>query len=91
MFTYYGSGMATGTPTTGDNVAAEMKRHRMSQQRLADHLHLSQAAVSARLRGVVDWRLAELQTVADLFGVTVADLIASTAREAAAVTEAAAS
>lgn len=67
--------MATESPTTGDNIAAEMKRRRVSQAKLAAHLGISQAAVSARLRGAVDWRLSEITATAELLGVTVPSLI----------------
>lgn len=68
--------MATEHPTTGDNVAAEMKRRRVSQATLAAHLGISQAAVSARLRGAVEWRLNELTATAELLDVSLSALIA---------------
>lgn len=72
--------MATNrTPTVGDNVAAEMKRRRLSQSVLAQHLGLSQAAVSARLRGVTSWRVDELQVVADALGVPISTLLGEVA------------
>lgn len=60
------------------NVGAEMGRRRVTQKRLAQMLGMSQAAVSDRQRGHTPWSLAELDQVADLFGVTVADLLTDT-------------
>lgn len=83
--TYYVRCMATDRPpTTGDNIAAEMKRHRVSQATLAEHLGLSQAAVSARIRGVVDWRLAEIIATAELFDMQINDLLADADKAGAA-------
>ena len=59
------------------NVGAEMGRRRVTQKRLAQMLGMSQAAVSDRQRGHTPWSLAELDQVADLFEVTVADLLRS--------------
>ena len=72
--------MATDrTPTVGDNVAAEMKRHRLSQAGLAQHLGISQAAVSSRLRGVTPWRVDELRVVADVLNVPMSALLGEVA------------
>lgn len=70
--------MATSGPTLSDNIAAEMKRHKISQATLAAHLGISQAAVSARFRtgaGGVEWRVSEVRAVAELLGVDISVLI----------------
>jgi transcriptional regulator with XRE-family HTH domain len=51
-----------------------MARKRVTQQKLASGLGLSQAAVSRRLRGDVPFDVAMLSDVADLLGVPVAAL-----------------
>lgn len=68
--------MAT-TPTaqTGANVRAEMARVGVSQTTIAQHLNLSQAAVSARLRGVTPFDINELVKVAAFLDVPLADLL----------------
>lgn len=49
-------------------VRAEMARHGVNQRMLANALHTSQAAVSRRLTGEVDWSARELVIVADVIG-----------------------
>jgi predicted transcriptional regulator len=58
-----------------DAVRAEMARKRVTQESLAAHLHLSQAAVSRRLKGVVGFSVHELVLTARLVDVTVASLV----------------
>lgn len=41
----------------------------LSQDDLADVLHISPASISNRLRGCQDWRLGEMYTVLDCLGV----------------------
>jgi predicted transcriptional regulator len=67
--------MATTPPSVSDNIAAEMRRRKVSQTVVATHLNLSQAAISARLRGKVDWRLPEIIAVAKLLDVPLSALI----------------
>lgn len=55
-------------------VRAEMARARFSQQRIADALGLSQAAVSRRLTGEVPFSATELAVVAKLLNVRVGTL-----------------
>jgi transcriptional regulator with XRE-family HTH domain len=50
-------------------VRAELGRQRMSQRRLAAKLDLSQAQVNDRLRGSVEFRLSELEQIAEILGV----------------------
>lgn len=42
---------------------------------LADAVGITQTSMSARLRGASRWRLDDLEPVADLFGLTVCELI----------------
>ena len=63
------------TATTNQAIRAEMARRGVTQADIAGSLGIPQSQVSARLRGVVDWRLRELQVVADVLGVGLADLI----------------
>jgi transcriptional regulator with XRE-family HTH domain len=60
-------------------IRAEMARHKCRQQTIADALGLSVASVSRRLSGEQPFELDELATVAELFGLTVSDLIESDA------------
>lgn len=48
-----------------------MARHRVTQTSLAGYLHLSQAAVSRRLKGEVAFDSDELTVVAQVVGVPV--------------------
>jgi transcriptional regulator with XRE-family HTH domain len=68
--------MAT-TPTaqTGSNVRAEMARRGVSQTKIATHLNLSQAAVSARLRGVTPFDINELVKVSEFLDVPLEALL----------------
>lgn len=54
---------------TGANIRAEMTRRGISQSRLAAHLGLSQAAISARLRGVTPVDVNELEQIARFFSI----------------------
>lgn len=56
------------------NIRAHMERAGVTQAQLAEHLGLTQAAISRRLTGRVPWRVAELVAVAQKLGVPVADL-----------------
>jgi len=57
------------------NVRAEMSRRRITQAVVARHLNLSQPAVSQRLIGSVEFKVSELQAVAELLGVSTASLL----------------
>ena len=57
--------------TVADTVRAEMARSRVTQDALAGHLHLSQAAVSRRLKGQVAFNADELVLTARIVGVPV--------------------
>jgi predicted XRE-type DNA-binding protein len=58
-------------------IRAHMARHRMAQSDLGQVVGVSQGQASARLRGQMRWRITELWTLADHFGINLADLIAS--------------
>lgn len=60
-------------------IRAELAAREVTQAGLAAALGIPQSQVSARLRGVIDWRLSELYTVAARLGVTLADLICNKA------------
>jgi transcriptional regulator with XRE-family HTH domain len=61
--------VTTPNTITGANVRAEMARRKISQEAVAQTLGLSQASVSARLRGVTPFRVDELLRIADLLDV----------------------
>ena len=69
----------TTTPaeTVGATVRAELARKRISQTVLADHLHLSQTAVSRRLTGKKAFDVAELSKISEITGVSVERLVAA--------------
>jgi transcriptional regulator with XRE-family HTH domain len=52
-----------------------MAERRCTQQRIADRLGVSQAAVSRRLMGDVEFTVGELAAVAEVLGVHVAELL----------------
>jgi transcriptional regulator with XRE-family HTH domain len=60
-----------------------MARRRVTQERLAQALHLSQPAVSRRLKGEVDFTVSELAVVAELLDVDAAHLVTVAAGERA--------
>jgi predicted transcriptional regulator len=66
-------------PSAG--VRAELARGGVTQADVASWLGLNQAAISKRLRGVIDWRLGELQVIAEKLGVPIARLIEEPADE----------
>ena len=66
--------MQTNTSTRNGvaaTVRAEMARSRVTQATLAARLHLSQAAVSRRLKGDVAFNADELTIVSQVVGVSV--------------------
>ncbi len=58
------------------NVRAELARHRKRQEDIAELLGLTRQALSRRLLGYVDFRIAELQAIADYLEVPIATLVA---------------
>jgi transcriptional regulator with XRE-family HTH domain len=60
--------------TVGDLIRGAMALRGILQRDLATALNITQTQVSARLRGEIDWRLTELQTVARVCHVELADL-----------------
>lgn len=67
------------TQTLSERVAAavraEVARRKISQGRIASVLDTSQATVSRRLAGTTPFDLDELEQVAGLLGLSVADLL----------------
>lgn len=69
-------------PQAGDIrkvVASEVKallgRYDLTQSDLATHLEMTQSQVSKRLRGAIPFNIVELQTMAEYFNVSVAQLL----------------
>lgn len=54
-----------------------MAKHSVSQMQLGEKLGLSQVAISRRLSGRVPFDVNELQQVAEMFGLSMGDLVAS--------------
>jgi transcriptional regulator with XRE-family HTH domain len=65
-------------------VRAEISKQMRPQRELVELLGISQAQVSERVRGDVEWRISELAKVADLLGVPLTNFVPaeSTARAA---------
>jgi len=61
--------------TVGANVRAEMARRRITQDRVADLLGISQPQVSKRLNGDIAFDVVELDKLADLLGIPAATLL----------------
>jgi len=51
------------------------QHQRWTQQAIADALDLPQTAISKRLAGSVEWRLSELEKLANHLGVPLAELL----------------
>lgn len=56
-------------------VRAEISKQMRPQRELVDLLGLSQAQISERVRGDVEWRISELVKVAELLGVPITDFV----------------
>lgn len=52
-----------------------MAEKRITQEKVAAALGISQESVSRRVRGVQEWRISELHTVAGLLDASVVDLL----------------
>lgn len=66
------------TPVSA-NVRAEIARHDLSQQHVAEVLGISQGAVSRRLAGRVDFSASELDVLARSMGIPVSRFFSDTA------------
>lgn len=64
----------TSTQRIAANVRAEATRRGVTGQMIAEHLELTQPAVSRRMRGHVEFSASELHKLAGLLGVSVDDL-----------------
>lgn len=67
--------MPSTTDSVSANVRAEMARRGLNQTDVAAILGFSQVSVSARLRGQVAWRVDELRTLANHFGIPTTALL----------------
>ena len=63
------------------NVRAEASRLGYNQVRLGKTLGISQGAITKRWRGERPWQLEELDSLATVLGISVADLVTPTGRE----------
>jgi len=63
------------TERVSAEVRSLMGRHQVSQERLAQWLGLNQTAISARLRGVTEWKVKEIERIAEGFDVHPAALM----------------
>lgn len=61
--------------TVGQRVREAMKEQGISQYDLADHLGISQPAVSRRIAGRVDFNVAQLRSVAKVLRVPTSTLL----------------
>lgn len=57
------------------NVRAELARRRIRQIEVAEKLGVSRQNVAQRLNGTVDFRVSELAVIADMCGITLAELV----------------
>lgn len=55
-------------------IRAELGRQRKTVRDLAKHLHMSEVTLWRRMTGVSEFRLDELASVADFFGLSVPEL-----------------
>lgn len=53
------------------NVKAEMGRASVTQKQLAEQLDLTQASLSSRLRGKIEFKPSELEKIANFLGIEV--------------------
>lgn len=67
---------ATPSATTGANVRAEMARQGVTQMALARKIGLSQAAISARIKGRTPFDINELSQIAEVLDVPLDALLA---------------
>lgn len=56
-------------------VRTELQRHGITQRELGRKLNMSHASVNRRLRGATPFRVDELERVAEVLEVTVAELL----------------
>jgi transcriptional regulator with XRE-family HTH domain len=65
----------SATEVVAAEIRAQMARRRYTQKLLADTLGVSQAGVSRRLAGEQDITVPELSVIAELFGMSVSELL----------------
>lgn len=71
--------MTTSHPSLQGEIRAEMARQGRVQRDLAALLNLSQATVSARMTGRVDFTVSELRAIAQWLNVSVSRLLGEVA------------
>ena len=69
----------TTVQRVADTVRAEMARRRVTQTSIANDLHISQAALSRRLSGMVPFDVKELSALASLLDMPVSSLLGEVA------------
>ena len=62
-----------------------MARVGLSQEKLGEALGMSQAQVSQRLAGRIDWRISEIQAIAKILNIPVSTLVTDAADDSSAV------
>ena len=70
-----GFGGDAGMTDVAANVRAELARRRIRQSDVAQRLGVSRQNVAQRLNGSVDFRVGELIAIADMLGITIAELL----------------
>jgi transcriptional regulator with XRE-family HTH domain len=63
-----------------------MARVGLSQEKLGEALGMSQAQVSQRLAGRIDWRISEIQAIAKILNIPISTLITDAVADGSAVT-----
>lgn len=63
------------------NVVAQLSKRGMNQADAGVAVNLRQSSISARLKGITQFRLSELLAIAELFGVSVHDLLSDVEKE----------
>lgn len=63
------------------NVVSQLSKREMSQAVAGESLNLRQNSLSARLYGKTDFRLKELLSLAELFGISIHELLAGVEEE----------
>jgi transcriptional regulator with XRE-family HTH domain len=75
--------LATVAEIIRTNLRIELARTDISQRALAEHVSMSQQALSRKLSGEVDWRLGELILIALALDVALSVLVPDSITEAA--------
>lgn len=68
--------LLTTSQIASSNIRALSARFGLTQEAVANALGITQGSISRRWNGIHPWRLDELDIVAGIFGVSVAELVA---------------